>query len=148
MHYVAGVQAAQEMPHRGARDDVTRNIMVWLPGLRSEADMADRAEPSQQPRHVVNKDPSFTQTTLSSTGAPIELDTVRLRFFVQIAIAMVIGPVQGILDEKKHIFAPNRYIRGEFNISSSFDLVTTRERIAALANIINDGLPFSVITDA
>ena len=55
---------------------------------------------------------------------------------------------QGILDEKKYIFAPNRHIRGEFNISSSFELVTTRERIAVLENTTNDGLPFRVVTDA
>jgi len=102
MRFVAGVQAAQEMRQRGARDDVTRNIMVWLPALRSEADMADRTEPSQQPRHVINKDPSFAQTTLSSTGAPIELDTVRFRFFVQIAIAMVIGPIHRVFSTKRN----------------------------------------------
>ena len=55
--------------------------------------------------------------------------------------------MQGIPDEKEHIFAPNHYIHGEFNISSSPNLVTTRERIAVLANTINDGLPLGVLTD-
>ena len=55
---------------------------------------------------------------------------------------------QGILDEKKHIFAPDRYLRGEFNLSSPFELVTTRESMAVLAKTLNDGLPFSIITDA
>jgi hypothetical protein len=54
---------------------------------------------------------------------------------------------QGTLDEKKHIFVPNRYLREEFNISSSFKLVTTRESMAFLAKTLNDGLPFSVVTD-
>jgi hypothetical protein len=55
--------------------------------------------------------------------------------------------MQGILDEKDHIFAPNHYIRGEFNISSSPNLVTTRERIAVLAKTINDGPPLGDTTD-
>ena len=107
MRFGAGVQAAQEMRQRGARDDVTRNVIVWLPGLPSEAGMANRVVPwlasgPQQPRHVVDKDPSFTQTTLSSTSAPIELDTVRFRFFVQIAIAMVIGPIRRLFWAKRN----------------------------------------------
>ena len=55
--------------------------------------------------------------------------------------------MQGILHEKAHVFAPNHYIRGEFNISSSPNLVTTGERIAVLAKTINDGLPLGDITD-
>lgn len=99
MRFAVGVQAAPEGHQRGARDDVTLNITVWLPGLRSEADMALRVVPwlasaPQQPRHVINKDPPFSQMTLSSTDALIELDIVCFRFFVQIAITMVIGPIR------------------------------------------------------
>ena len=95
MCFVASIQTAQKMRQHGARDDVTRNIRVWFPDLRPEGDTAIRvlASAPQQPRHVVNTDAPFTQTTLPSTGA--ELDTVRFRCFVQIASAMVIVPHAG-----------------------------------------------------
>ena len=110
MRFVAGVQAAQKRHQRGARDGSTPNIMDWLPEHRSEADMTIRVMPwlaltPQQPRHVINRDPSFTvtQMTLSSTDADalIELDTVCSRFFVQIASAMVIGLIRRVFWTKR-----------------------------------------------
>lgn len=77
--------------------------------------------------------------TLSSTDAFLRSDGDRHGYG---------SYTQGILDEKKYIFAPNRYLRGKCNISSSFELVTTRESMAVLVKTLNDSLPFSVVTDA
>jgi hypothetical protein len=103
MRFVASIQAAQKMRQRGARDNVTRNIRVWLLEPRPEGDTAIRVVPwlasaPQQPQHVVNTDPPFTQATLPSTGA--EPDTVCFRCFVQIVSAMVIVPYAGYSGRK------------------------------------------------
>jgi hypothetical protein len=111
MRSVVGVQPEQKRLQRGVRDGFAPDIMAWFPGHRPEADVAVRVVPwlaspaPQQPRHVIDNYPSFTQTqmTLSSTDADalIDLDTVCSRFFVQIAIAMVIGPIRRVFWTKR-----------------------------------------------